>query len=546
MSKTKVLFLASLCALVVAACLTYTPIELPVATGEPGIPVTGVALVQSVDIQILEYQPLQANAIVRGQLPDAGCTTISAIDQVREGDIFRITLATRTDPLPACAPAATPFEQVISLDVLDSPPARYSVHVHGLEQSFELLSRDAFQFKQMLVGALNAKDYNLLRVLMGDSLMIAHWQSEGTAYTPDLAIEQLQSSLLNPVSPLQAEHSKNLIELLGADPLLLVEPQVVEASPLFVAGWGAEGKGESILFVARQPDGSLYWHGLLHAKEGFKPAIANQGSRPVEVGVYGTSVQYVQAQEEVLLYDGPDFNFGVIGNLTSGQSAKVTGSNVSGTWWRVVCPDGSAGSCWVQADPKLTPPAAPPQANLPSSNPAAIPSISIVAVACDDQVTVLGENYPAHTELKVRMGESGTSGINGIVVEHLNSGDGGTFMATFAIPAELYGEKQIAIRLESENGYYSYNWFDNDSSVIASTSVVPQSTNVNYILAQKDVSIYTGPSKNDSIIGSIDKGQRIKVTGISADGTWWRVICPDGTAGSCWVSAKSKFTKPSS
>ena len=42
-----------------------------------------------------------------------------------------------------------------------------------------------------------------------------------------------------------------------------------------------------------------------------------------------------------------------------------------------------------------------------------------------------------------------------------NSGVGGTFTATYPIPAQLAGTPQIAIRLQSASGYYSYNWFFN-------------------------------------------------------------------------------------
>jgi uncharacterized protein YraI len=65
-------------------------------------------------------------------------------------------------------------------------------------------------------------------------------------------------------------------------------------------------------------------------------------------------------------------------------------------------------------------------------------------------------------------------------------------------------------------------------------------------MAQQDISIYSGPSKNYSIIGMIAEGQVAKVTGVSLDGNWWRVICPNGSIGSCWVIAKPKFTEPTS
>jgi hypothetical protein len=89
--------------LILAACAPVAVTPPPILTEEPAIPVTGVAVVQSVEIQILESMPVQVNAIIRGQLPDAGCTTIASVNQVREGNTIAITLVTTTDPLALCA-----------------------------------------------------------------------------------------------------------------------------------------------------------------------------------------------------------------------------------------------------------------------------------------------------------------------------------------------------------------------------------------------------------------------------------------------------------
>jgi hypothetical protein len=62
----------------------------------------------------------------------------------------------------------------------------------------------------------------------------------------------------------------------------------------------------------------------------------------------------------------------------------------------------------------------------------------------------------------VRMGPIGTKAIGGIVVGTTDSGTGGSFEATYNIPASLAGSALIAIRMDSANGfYYSYNWFYN-------------------------------------------------------------------------------------
>jgi hypothetical protein len=47
------------------------------------------------------------------------------------------------------------------------------------------------------------------------------------------------------------------------------------------------------------------------------------------------------------------------------------------------------------------------------------------------------------------------------VVATTDSMDGGEFSATYSIPEELQGEALIAIRLDGDGGYYSYNWFYN-------------------------------------------------------------------------------------
>ena len=92
------------------------------------------------------------------------------------------------------------------------------------------------------------------------------------------------------------------------------------------------------------------------------------------------------------------------------------------------------------------------------------PTFSISEVKTDESVTILTNNMPANKNFNVLMGEIGTKGIDGIIVATLNSDKGGSFLATFPIPAQLKGRAQIAIRLEgTDNPYYAYNWFWNDA-----------------------------------------------------------------------------------
>lgn len=263
----------SILAVIITACApaAMSPTPSPIMPDEPSAPVLGLAVVQNVDIQILESMPIQANAIIRGQLPDAGCTTISEVTQTREGNTFNITLTTTTDPLALCAQVLTPFEQIVSLDVNDLPPAPYEVNANGVRQAFELLPRDMESFKQALVQALNAQEYEALRLMMDTSLMIAYWRSEEDAYDVEPAIEQLKLNHLGSDSMIVAEPDRDMSTLPeGADPFSVFGLDVGPNHALFVSGWGPNGGGEAILYMNYLLDGTLYWHGVLVAESGFE------------------------------------------------------------------------------------------------------------------------------------------------------------------------------------------------------------------------------------------------------------------------------------
>lgn len=178
--------------ILLTSCAPIFATPSPAPASPNATPVVSMAVVQSVEVQVVGAEPLQANAIVRGQLPDGGCTTISSINQVRNGNTFNVTLMTTTDPLAICTLAATPFEQVIPLEVSNLPAATYTVSANGVATTFELLPRNTSTFQQVLVDALNRRDYELQKVLMEDLFTIGYWLSEGTENTPEEAVEQLQ------------------------------------------------------------------------------------------------------------------------------------------------------------------------------------------------------------------------------------------------------------------------------------------------------------------------------------------------------------------
>ncbi len=118
----------------------------------------------------------------------------------------------------------------------------------------------------------------------------------------------------------------------------------------------------------------------------------------------------------------------------------------------------------------------PSAATTPVPALATIPTISISAVQQGISVSILTKNFPAGQTFSVRMGEFGTLGLGGTVVGTLDSGAGGALTGTYTIPAALANRTQIAIRLDSPLGYYSYNWFMNNANFGTSGATATPST----------------------------------------------------------------------
>lgn len=106
-----------------------------------------------------------------------------------------------------------------------------------------------------------------------------------------------------------------------------------------------------------------------------------------------------------------------------------------------------------------------PTPSPPAAGHIGYPWFDVVTVQRDQSVIVNAYNLPPNQQFIVRMGPMGTRGINGIAVATTDSGTGGTLEdITYRIPDELQGSYRIAIRMESAQGSYAYNWFYNSTS----------------------------------------------------------------------------------
>jgi len=113
------------------------PFPFDVASPSTPATMTGMAVVEEIEILMMESFPIQVVVLVRGYLPD-GCTVI---DQVRsrfepESDRFVIEITTVRDADAVCTEAIVPFEERVSLDVYGLPAGTYFVDANGVVDSF--------------------------------------------------------------------------------------------------------------------------------------------------------------------------------------------------------------------------------------------------------------------------------------------------------------------------------------------------------------------------------------------------------------------------
>jgi hypothetical protein len=88
--------------------------------------------------------------------------------------------------------------------------------------------------------------------------------------------------------------------------------------------------------------------------------------------------------------------------------------------------------------------------------------LTLVSVKEDDSVKIKVNNLPANVTFDVRMGKSGSKGVNGTRVGTLASSSGGSVKATFDIPDNLVGKSKIDLRVENKGlGISASLTFDN-------------------------------------------------------------------------------------
>lgn len=247
--------------------------------------------IDGLEVRVEAGSPSSVIAVLSGTLPDASCTTIASVEQAREGNTFRLTVIAQTDPLKRCAYALTPFTQEVVLDVEGLPAGTYTVKANDVTATFDLATSDADVFELQLQNALGTRDPAALEALMGPDFLMGYWRSEGSTLPAGEAAARILADQLNPAA---APVLGPLPDTFSFDPASMIynsDDQLARAS--FSSGWGVDGRGEVLLVIARRPDGSLYFHSLLFARDGFSDGSSSTAcSAPVDVSAVNERIEH--------------------------------------------------------------------------------------------------------------------------------------------------------------------------------------------------------------------------------------------------------------
>jgi len=253
------------------------------------------------------------------------------------------------------------WAQKVSARLTSSSPAKATVAPNTPTVPSATSTPDAAQaelaaFEAKLTRALVTRNYTDLRMLMGGEFMVVFWLSDGHPYAPQQAVEELRRNHISTDTELAFHPVQDLI---GAQDAVqsLFRPQVNVVKLIFVQGWGQTGRDEAILYIARRPDGSLYWHGVLAAPGRFAGEPMPPSATQIALNTLDTGVRYLTALADVPVYRGEPGDMRTqVNTIAGGQTAMVTGISPNGKWWRVLCPGDKVGPCWATTSVQQTRP----------------------------------------------------------------------------------------------------------------------------------------------------------------------------------------------
>lgn len=201
--------------------------------------ISGTAVVETIQVIMLESFPVQVHVAVQGYLPDS-CTEINEIETEKEGNSFNISVSTRRPKDTVCAQVIVPFNRTIPLDVQGLKAGNYTVNVNGVKGSFELTVDNMLNEQpspmpprqQVITEADNGKNISLKN---GETFYLRLKENPTTGYSWELNLSQGLSNVSDKYYP--PEPSKdNTQPLVGAGGVHIWEIKAVTEGSQQVKG----------------------------------------------------------------------------------------------------------------------------------------------------------------------------------------------------------------------------------------------------------------------------------------------------------------------
>jgi hypothetical protein len=106
---------------------------------------------------------------------------------------------------------------------------------------------------------------------MPSEFILGYWQSEWTTVTRENALDYFQQTLIppNPEGMIFTIDRAQFPPLFGMSPDEMLGPDANIALIIYSEGWGADGQGAVLIFIAEYPTGGYYFPAILVAQRHF-------------------------------------------------------------------------------------------------------------------------------------------------------------------------------------------------------------------------------------------------------------------------------------
>ncbi len=159
----------------------------------------------------------------------------------------------------------------------------YGIHINRLEEVSGTIEKiqglvcpggasPAESLACTLIDSLVSHQETTLQQLMGDPFTLAYWGSESRMDTPSGILNELYQTRLptNSLNDITFTTDRSQFPpLQGIPPETMFGPEVNIALIIYSEGWGEDGQGAALLYIAQNDAGDYYWHSMVFSFQHF-------------------------------------------------------------------------------------------------------------------------------------------------------------------------------------------------------------------------------------------------------------------------------------